>query len=603
MPKLIVLLKQKQIQELELTTDKITIGRDEGCTIKLDDSLISRNHAEIKEEGGKYFLTDVGSANGTFVGTRRVTANYELKSGDVIKISPYTIYFQLSAAETPTRIERPERPEDKTKIIGVTAPDAGEAGRDMTQMYTYSGAPKLLVRSGAEVGQSFDLSKNPLIGRGSECEINLTESTVSHRHARVQYIDNKLTIMDVGSKTGTRVNGKLIDKPTQLKDGDKIQLGEVTLEIEWKGAPKASEEKATVPYFRPEIVEPAKAEWWKWAVGIAAGVIIIAAAIWFVIPLLHGRPYTDLISDARINYKNAVETKSIDKLNFAFTQIDSALKKKNKLEAQDLKTEMANILDAIKDANDYSKQATAAYNKGEFAKAADLAKQAMDRDPGEFVADAKTTRIAALKAVAKAYQRAGKNISALEQWKIINTLDPSDQDAIDALGKPKPPPTATQTQQTQPTDYETALNAYREGDLTKAREILKNVATSDKKEELLEWIGLWEEANYNLERLNDTTAALQKYQELINKDPNNISIRNKVTPQSKWDYGKAKAWFDQAKDDWQNWADYGNQTALKSAQEKYKQIVNAGPLPSNASSEELNLYNTAKERLSIKPTQ
>jgi pSer/pThr/pTyr-binding forkhead associated (FHA) protein/tetratricopeptide (TPR) repeat protein len=607
MPKLLVLLKQKQIQELELTTDKVTIGRDEGNTIKLDDALISRNHVEIREEGGKYFLTDVGSANGTFVGTRRITANYELKSGDVIKISPYTIYFQLSAAETPTRIERPERPEDKTKIIGVTAPGAGEPGRDMTQMYTYSGAPKLLVRSGAEVGQSFDLSNNPLIGRGSECEITLSEATVSHRHARVQYIDNKLSIMDIGSKSGTRVNGKLIDKPTQLKDGDKIQLGEVTLEIEWKGAPRLSEEKATVPYFRPEPMEPAKSEWWKWAVGIAAGVIIIAAAIWLIYTKLpHGRSYTDLMTDANINYKNAFATYSIEKLNLASAQVDSALKRQSKLEAQDLKVEIAKNIDAVKDANDYTEQAKNAYDKGEFSKAANLAEQAMNRDPGKFVADAETIRIHSHKAVAKAFERAGKNTSALEQWKIINGLAPSDQDAIDAIhrltGTPTPP-------LQQITDYERAFNAYRKGNLTDARAILDRASPSDKKEELLSWISLWEEANYNLERLNDTTTAIKKFGELITIDPNNnlvskILIMITGTPQyAKWDYGKAKTWFDEVKDDWQKWADYGDKTALEKAQTNYKLIVNIGPPPSNVSSEELNLYNTAKERKDIKPTQ
>jgi len=616
MAKLIVLLKQKQIQELELTTDKVTIGREESNTIKLDDALISRNHAEIKEEGGKYFLTDVGSANGTFVGARRITTNYELKSGDVIKISPYTIYFQLSAAETPTRIERPERPEDKTKIIGAGVPGAEAVGRDMTQMYTYSGAPRLLIRSGVEVGQTFDLSKNPIIGRDAECDIVLNEPTVSRKHARIQFIDNKLTIVDVGSRSGTRVNGKVIDKPTPLKDGDKIQVGEVTLEVDWKGAPKLAEEKATVPYFRPEPVAPAKAEWWKWAVGIAAGIIIVAAVIWFT--RIDRVPYETRFSNAQTYYEKGKQTSDTEMLEKALSEVNQAIKKRpDEVKATDLKADIEKTIININESKEYTEKAKQEIQAGNLEQAIIYLKNALEKDPNNKQAE--LSKIETHKTLATQYEISGDKRrpadirgsnelydKAINHWNEVLKIKPLDNEATTMKEKVIKKKVVTSTQPTEPTPYDRALRAYRNGDLAQAREILKNVPTSDRKEELLGWTDLWEQANYNRERLNDIPAAIAKFDELYKRDPNNTVVRDILIKlrgggASGWNYNQALIWYNEAKDDWQNWNDYGNQAALKKAQEKYQLIVNLGQPPSNASVEEWDIYNKAKERLAIKP--
>ena len=43
------------------------IGRSQDATIRLDDNGISRQHATIRREGRLYWITDLGSANGSFV--------------------------------------------------------------------------------------------------------------------------------------------------------------------------------------------------------------------------------------------------------------------------------------------------------------------------------------------------------------------------------------------------------------------------------------------------------------------------------------------------------------------------------------------------------
>ena len=48
------------------------IGRDAPCELRLDDPCISRRHAEVRYEQGRWWLVDLGSRNGTRMDGRRV---------------------------------------------------------------------------------------------------------------------------------------------------------------------------------------------------------------------------------------------------------------------------------------------------------------------------------------------------------------------------------------------------------------------------------------------------------------------------------------------------------------------------------------------------
>src|SRR5436305_15312133 len=52
--------------------ERTRIGRSPDCEIFLDDVTVSRNHAVLVEENGKFHVEDQGSLNGTFVNRRRI---------------------------------------------------------------------------------------------------------------------------------------------------------------------------------------------------------------------------------------------------------------------------------------------------------------------------------------------------------------------------------------------------------------------------------------------------------------------------------------------------------------------------------------------------
>jgi len=69
-----------------LEGDQLTIGRDSNNGVVINDSEISRKHARLTFQGGKYVLDDLGSTNGTFVNGQRLVGPVVLKSGDVVSL-------------------------------------------------------------------------------------------------------------------------------------------------------------------------------------------------------------------------------------------------------------------------------------------------------------------------------------------------------------------------------------------------------------------------------------------------------------------------------------------------------------------------------------
>jgi ribosomal protein L40E len=69
-----------------------TIGRSPDCGIFLDDVTVSRKHAVLIQDDGRFFIEDQGSLNGTFVNRKRVDRS-ELSDGDEVQIGKYRFTF------------------------------------------------------------------------------------------------------------------------------------------------------------------------------------------------------------------------------------------------------------------------------------------------------------------------------------------------------------------------------------------------------------------------------------------------------------------------------------------------------------------------------
>lgn len=71
--------------------DKLTFGRDPTNDVMLDNPRVSRFHAQVTRVGRRYNVTDLRSANGTFVNDKRVQGDVWLNPQDTIRIGPYKL--------------------------------------------------------------------------------------------------------------------------------------------------------------------------------------------------------------------------------------------------------------------------------------------------------------------------------------------------------------------------------------------------------------------------------------------------------------------------------------------------------------------------------
>ena len=89
-----------------LGAQPMLLGRSEKCAVYIADARASRRHAQIAWDGETSTLTDLDSANGTFLNGRRISAPETLRDGDEIAIASAVFTFHdpdatLRAANMP----------------------------------------------------------------------------------------------------------------------------------------------------------------------------------------------------------------------------------------------------------------------------------------------------------------------------------------------------------------------------------------------------------------------------------------------------------------------------------------------------------------------
>ena len=76
---------------LELDGQPILLGRSGDCTVPLRDSYASNRHARIYHNDGQWFIEDLNSTNGTYLGNNRLTTAQLLEPGMVVRIGQTTM--------------------------------------------------------------------------------------------------------------------------------------------------------------------------------------------------------------------------------------------------------------------------------------------------------------------------------------------------------------------------------------------------------------------------------------------------------------------------------------------------------------------------------
>ena len=195
----------------QVNVGETTIGRAEDSHLHVDDAAVSRNHAMVIAADDGMSIFDLGSASGT-------TVDGQTLGGRVLSSTSV-----VAVGDTELMLVDVERAASE-----VEAPTADAAAATMVEGMSGAGGPAqggvLVARKGPDGGKTFQLSEGDnVIGR-EDCAVLLSDPTASRRHAVIRKSGDSYTVFDLGSRSGTIVDGeKLSGAP--IKGGSVISVG------------------------------------------------------------------------------------------------------------------------------------------------------------------------------------------------------------------------------------------------------------------------------------------------------------------------------------------------------------------------------------------
>lgn len=225
--------------EFPLDHWETSIGRNKTCDIFLAYNTISRFHAVLSRRKQGFVVFDTYSKTGVYVNGKKIERKSPVYDGDSIMMGNVVLFLRAASCPPPEgwREEQGQVWQEEApplvapfEAIEQAEPMGEPVPPPMPQVFEDIRSRRAPALCEEATGEVHDLSgRHMVIGRSPEADLTLPAPTVSARHARLTQLEDGWVIEDVGSKAGTVVNGKRIDGPQTLFDGDTVNLGGVAL--------------------------------------------------------------------------------------------------------------------------------------------------------------------------------------------------------------------------------------------------------------------------------------------------------------------------------------------------------------------------------------
>lgn len=279
---------RESLPALDVGDDSVVIGSGAAARIRLP--VHAAREAHVRIAGGRWTaLADlrVIAADATQVGVvrpaggepgvlHRAGESGDIADGVVLQLGEYRV--RVAAAPVGATDAPPQRTESLARelVRGLLGTDA---------------APMLEVERGPVPGIKRALPPpvaTLVIGRGEEASWIVIDEDLSRTHAEVHRGWDGVTVRDLGSKNGTKLDGVRITGATQLHDGALIELGNVALrfhdpaERHLRGEATAAATPRAVTAKRANSERPVATSSWPFVSALAIAALAIAGLVWIL---------------------------------------------------------------------------------------------------------------------------------------------------------------------------------------------------------------------------------------------------------------------------------------------------------------------------------
>jgi ABC-type multidrug transport system ATPase subunit/pSer/pThr/pTyr-binding forkhead associated (FHA) protein len=214
-------------EEIVITMMEVVIGRDGSADVTIPSQAVSRHHAKLTRENNGYVIEDLGSSNGTFVNSQKLTGRRLLRSGDQIRLGKaVTLVYDAPKVSAP-------EPEESAATVAHHIPEMPSSfmetsiGVEPMPSQVDAGPPQLLVAIAGEDPKTHTLtSQSLMLGRVEGNDIVVRSQIVSSKHVRLDKVNGgyKVTMMPE-AKNPILLEGRPLDGSRVLRHGDILRIG------------------------------------------------------------------------------------------------------------------------------------------------------------------------------------------------------------------------------------------------------------------------------------------------------------------------------------------------------------------------------------------
>ncbi len=223
------------IKEYPLKPDKlsVTVGRKPDNDIVIDNPIVSGYHARIVKQGELYFIEDLDSTNGTFIGGRKILKS-GLSNGDEVVIGSHSVVFYDDSVKKAEEPVKREASIDQTMVIDASKKEEllGKSAQAAQSRPAAGGVVEkigtMVVTSGSSAQSEYELSGLvTYIGKSENAHIKIKGMFVPEMAAAINKRQEGYVL--VALKDGfPEVNGRKITGQITLNDGDELKTGGIT---------------------------------------------------------------------------------------------------------------------------------------------------------------------------------------------------------------------------------------------------------------------------------------------------------------------------------------------------------------------------------------